>query len=43
MRGLTQALILPKPENYPKVYTFEDLKVPKRLLQEMFYRLCPKA
>ena len=36
MRRLTQELFLPGPKNYPKVDTFQDLKVRKHLLQEMF-------
>ena len=36
MRRLKQALFLPEPKNYPKVDTFQDLKIPKHLLQEMF-------
>ena len=36
MRRLTQVLFLPEPKNYPKVYKFQDLKVPKHLLQEIF-------
>ena len=38
MTRLKQALFLPEPKNYPKVDTFQDLKVPKhqKILQEMF-------
>ena len=36
MRQLTQVLFLPGPKNYPKVDRFQDLKIPKHLLQEMF-------
>ena len=36
MRKLTQVLFLPGPKNYPKVDTFQDLKDPQHLLQEMF-------
>ena len=36
MRRLTQVLFLPGPRNYRKVDTFQDLKVHKHLLQEMF-------
>ena len=35
-RLLTQVLFLPEPKNYPKVDKFQDLKVPKCVLQEMF-------
>ena len=36
MTQLTQVMFLPEPKNYPKVDTFQDLKVPKHLLQEIF-------
>ena len=36
MTRLKQALFLLEPKNYPKVDTFQDLKVPKHLLQEIF-------
>ena len=36
MTRLKQALFLPEPNNYSKVDTFQDLKVPKHLLQEVF-------
>ena len=36
MRRLPQILLLSEPKNYPKVDKFQDLKVPKYLLQEMF-------
>ena len=36
MRRLTQTLLLSEPKNYPKVDKFQDLKVPKCVLQEMF-------
>ena len=35
MRRLTKVLFLPGPKNYPKVEMFQDLKIPKHLLQEM--------
>ena len=37
MTRLKQALFLLEPKNYPKVDTFHDLKVPKHLLQGMFF------
>ena len=36
MTWLKQALFLPGPKNYPKVDTFQDLKVLKHLIQEIF-------
>ena len=36
MRWLTQVMFLRGLKNYPKVDMFQDLKIPKRLLQEMF-------
>ena len=35
MRWLTKVLLLPGPKNYPKVDMFQDIKIPKHLLQEM--------
>ena len=36
MRRLKEVLFLQEKKNYPKVDMFQDLKVPKHLLQEMF-------
>ena len=36
MRQPKQALFIPEPNIYPNIDTFQDLKVPKHLLQEMF-------
>ena len=36
MTRLTQVLFLPGPKNRPILDTFQDLKVPKHLVQEMF-------
>ena len=37
MRQLAEVLFLPGPKTYPKFNTFQDLKAPKHLLQEMFF------
>ena len=41
MKCLKQALFLPEQKNYPKVDTFQNLKVPKHLLQEIFLQEMP--
>ena len=35
MTRLKQVMFLPEPTNYPKVDTFQDLKVPEHLLKEI--------
>ena len=41
MKCFKQALFSPEQKNYPKVDTFQDLKVPKHLLQEIFLQEMP--
>ena len=41
MKCLKQALFLPEQKSYPKVDTFQDLKIPKHLLQEIFLQEMP--
>ena len=36
LRRLKQVLLLAEAKNYPNVDTFQNLKVPKHLLQELF-------